>query len=68
MGYHRADGCLATRNHVGILTSANFSGQAARFIAEAAAKDPDLPAMASIDGFVPIVPPDCGKSGGGRGR
>ena len=40
MGYHRADGKVGTRNYLGILTSVNCSGSVARFIAEAAEKDP----------------------------
>ena len=64
MGYHRADGSVGTRNYLGILTSVNCSGSVARFIAEAAEKDPVLAAMPNIDGFVPIVHnTGCGMSG-----
>lgn len=42
MGYHRSDGQVGTRNYIGILTSVNCSGSVARFIAEAAEKDPIL--------------------------
>lgn len=55
MGYHRSDGQVGTRNYIGILTSVNCSGSVARFIAEAAEKDPGLSSMPNIDGFVPIV-------------
>lgn len=68
MGYHRADGQVGTRNYLGILTSVNCSGSVARFIAEAAEKDPILSAMPHIDGFVPIVHnTGCGMSGVNEG-
>ena len=54
LGYHRPDGTVGTRNYLGILTSVNCSGSVARFIAEAAEKDPVL-AAAKIDGIVPIA-------------
>jgi altronate dehydratase len=68
MGYHRADGAVGTRNYLGILTSVNCSGSVARFIAEAAEKDPALSAMPGIDGVVPIVhQTGCGMSGTNEG-
>jgi altronate dehydratase len=68
MGYHRADGSVGTRNYLGILTSVNCSGSVARFIAEAAEKDPELLAMPGIDGVVPIVHgTGCGMSGTNEG-
>ena len=68
MGYHRPDGTVGTRNYLGILTSVNCSGSVARFIAEAAERDPVLSAMANIDGFVPIVHnTGCGMSGVNEG-
>jgi altronate hydrolase/galactarate dehydratase len=68
MGYHRADGQVGTRNYIGILTSVNCSGSVARFIAEAAEKDPVLSAMPNLDGFVPIVHnTGCGMSGVNEG-
>ncbi len=68
MGFHRADGQVGTRNYIGILTSVNCSGSVARFIAEAAEKDPILSAMPNIDGFVPIVhSTGCGMSGVNEG-
>jgi altronate hydrolase/galactarate dehydratase len=68
MGYPRADGQVGTRNYLGILTSVNCSGSVARFIAEAAEKDPVLSAMPNIDGFVPIVhSTGCGMSGVNEG-
>lgn len=66
-GYHRPDGTVGTRNYIGILTSVNCSGSVARFIAEAAEKDPVL-AAANIDGIVPIVhQTGCGMSGTNEG-
>jgi altronate hydrolase/galactarate dehydratase len=68
MGYHRSDGQVGTRNYIGILTSVNCSGSVARFIAEAAEKDPQLSSMPNIDGFVPIVHNSgCGMSGVNEG-
>ena len=68
MGYHRPDGQVGTRNYLGILTSVNCSGSVARFIAEAAERDPILSAMPNIDGFVPIVHnTGCGMSGVNEG-
>ncbi len=68
MGYPRADGQVGTRNYIGILTSVNCSGSVARFIAEAAEKDPVLSSMPNIDGFVPIVHnTGCGMSGVNEG-
>jgi altronate dehydratase len=67
-GFHRADGSVGTRNYLGILTSVNCSGSVARFIAEAAEKDPILAAMPGIDGVVPIVHgTGCGMSGTNEG-
>ena len=68
MGYHRSDGQVGTRNYIGILTSVNCSGSVARFIAEAAEKDPILSSMPNVDGFVPIVHNSgCGMSGVNEG-
>ena len=68
MGYHRSDGQVGTRNYIGILTSVNCSGSVARFIAEAAEKDPELCSMPNVDGFVPIVHNSgCGMSGVNEG-
>jgi altronate dehydratase len=67
-GFHRADGQVGTRNYIGILTSVNCSGSVARFIAEAADRDPELAAMEGIDGFVPVVHgTGCGMSGVNEG-
>jgi altronate hydrolase/galactarate dehydratase len=67
-GYHRPDGTVGTRNYLGILTSVNCSGSVARFIAEAAEKDPVLGSMSGTDGIVPIVhQTGCGMSGTNEG-
>lgn len=68
LGYHRADGQVGTRNYIGILTSVNCSGSVARFIAEAAEKDPVLNSLPNVDGIVPIVhQTGCGMSGTNEG-
>jgi altronate hydrolase/galactarate dehydratase len=68
LGYHRPDGTVGTRNYLGILTSVNCSGSVARFIAEAAEKDPVLASMPGLDGIVPIVhQTGCGMSGTNEG-
>ena len=68
MGFHRADGQVGTRNYLGILTSVNCSGSVARFIAEAAEKDPVIANMPGLDGVVPIVhATGCGMSGSNEG-
>jgi altronate dehydratase len=67
MGFHRADGQVGTRNYLGILTSVNCSGSVARFIADAAEKDPAI-MRDGIDGVVPIVHgTGCGMSGVNEG-
>lgn len=68
LGYRRAGGRVGTRNYLGVLTSVNCSGSVARFIAEAAERDPVLSAMPGIDGIVPIVhATGCGMSGRDEG-
>ncbi|MBE2277842.1 MAG: altronate dehydratase [Rhodobacteraceae bacterium] len=68
LGYARADGSVGTRNYLGILTSVNCSGSVARFIAEAAERDPVLSALPGIDGIVAIVhQTGCGMSGTNEG-
>jgi altronate hydrolase/galactarate dehydratase len=68
MGFHRADGQVGTRNYLGILTSVNCSGSVARFIAEAAERDPEIMATPGLDGVVPIVhATGCGMSGSNEG-
>jgi altronate hydrolase/galactarate dehydratase len=68
LGYHRPDGTVGIRNYLGILTSVNCSGSVARFIAEAAERDPVLATMPGLDGIVPIVhQTGCGMSGTNEG-
>ncbi len=68
MGYRRPEGRAGTRNYIGILTSVNCSGSVARFIAEAAERDPALAPRAGFDGVVPIVHgTGCGMSGSNEG-
>ncbi|WP_127903175.1 UxaA family hydrolase [Solirhodobacter olei] len=67
-GYLRADGKVGTRNYLGILTSVNCSGSVARFVAEAAERDPALQAFGNIDGVVPIThQTGCGMSATNEG-
>jgi altronate dehydratase len=67
-GYHRADGGVGTRNYLGILTSVNCSGSVARFIAEAAEREPWLAEMENVDGVVPLVHgTGCGMADKGEG-
>ncbi len=67
-GYRRADGRVGTRNYLGILTSVNCSGSVARFIAEAAEREPGFAVAEGIDGVVPIVHgTGCGMSGTDEG-
>ncbi len=54
-GFHRKDGRVGTRNHIGILTTVNCAGSVARFIAEAAERSDWLGEMTHVDGVVPIV-------------
>jgi altronate hydrolase/galactarate dehydratase len=68
MGYRRTEGRAGTRNYIGILTSVNCSGSVARFIAEAAERDPALAPRPGFDGVVPIVHgTGCGMSGSNEG-
>ncbi|MDE2182009.1 MAG: altronate dehydratase [Alphaproteobacteria bacterium] len=55
MGYWRADGRVATRNYVGVLTSVNCSATVARHIAEAAGREGLLRDFPNVDGIVPIT-------------
>lgn len=67
-GYRRPNGAVGARNYVGILTSVNCSGTAARLIAEAAEKEGLLDDYPGIDGIVPISHGGgCGLSDSGEG-
>jgi len=67
MGYKRANGRVATRNYVGVLTSVNCSATVARHIAEAAEKSGLLNDFPNIDGIVPITHNSgCGMASSGE--
>jgi altronate hydrolase len=68
MGYKRANGKVATRNYIAVLTSVNCSATVARHIAEAAEKTGLLAGYPNIDGIVPITHHSgCGMAGSGEG-
>lgn len=57
-GYVREDGCVATRNYIGILTSVNCSATVARAVADHFRRDihPDaMAAFPNIDGVVALT-------------
>ena len=68
MGYVRADGRVATRNYIGVLTSVNCSATVARHIAQAAERSGLLGEFPGVDGIVPITHHSgCGMMGNGEG-
>ncbi len=68
MGYKRANGRVATRNYIGVLTSVNCSATVARHIAEAAEKSGLLDGFPNVDGIVPITHTGgCGMASAGEG-
>ena len=68
MGFKRADGRVATRNYVAVLTSVNCSATVARHIAEAAERTGLLRDYPNVDGIVPIVHHSgCGMPAKGEG-
>lgn len=68
MGYKRANGRVATRNYIGILTSVNCSATVARHIAEAAERSGLLKDYPNVDGVVAITHHSgCGMPGKGEG-
>ena len=67
MGFKRADGRVATRNYIGVLTSVNCSATVARHIAEAAQKTGLLDGFSNVDGIVPITHHSgCGMASDGE--
>ena len=59
MGIQRADGRVATRNYIGVLTSVNCSATAARAIADHFSRQTNPAALAAfpqVDGIVAIPP------------
>ena len=71
MGYQRADGRVATRNYIGILSSVNCSATAARAIADHFSRigNPSaLEAYSNVDGVVALTHgTGCGMDGDGIG-
>ncbi|UXJ54424.1 UxaA family hydrolase [Pseudomonas citronellolis] len=58
LGIRRADGCVATRNYIGILTSVNCSATVARAIADHFRRDINPAALAdypNVDGVVALT-------------
>jgi len=67
-GFRRQDGKVGTRNYVGLITTVNCSGSAAKFIAEEAEKTGLLDEFGNVDGLVPIAHgTGCGMSNAGTG-
>jgi altronate hydrolase len=72
-GIVRADGRVATRNYIGVLTSVNCSATVARYIADAFRRDPftgadPLAAFPNVDGVVALTHKSgCGMAGEGDG-
>ncbi|MEM1307389.1 MAG: altronate dehydratase family protein, partial [Pseudomonadota bacterium] len=67
-GYRRANGQVATRNYIGILTSVNCSASVARFMAEKVNTSGMLDAYPNIDGCVAFVHgTGCGMAPDGDG-
>jgi len=68
MGYKRADGRVATRNYIAVLTSVNCSASVAKYIALEAERSGLLDAYPNVDGIVPIVhSTGCGMPVKGEG-
>ena len=71
MGYQRADGRVATRNYIGILSSVNCSATAARAIADQFSRQTNPAALANfpnVDGVVALTHgTGCGMDTEGNG-
>jgi len=71
MGIRRADGRVATRNYIGVLTSVNCSATAARAIADHFSRRTNPAALAdypNVDGVVALTHgTGCGMDGDGAG-
>lgn len=66
-GIRRADGTVATRNYLGIITSVNCSATAAKLIS-AALRGPALADFPNVDGVVALTHGSgCGMAGSGEG-
>ena len=67
-GIVRADGRVATRNYIGILTSVNCSATTAKFIAESVRSCGLLDGFPNVDGVVALTHgTGCGMAGSGEG-
>jgi altronate hydrolase len=68
-GFVRADGRVATRNYIGVLTSVNCSATVARMVANAFRSRPELlGAYPNVDGVVALTHGSgCGMAGSGEG-
>ena len=55
MGYRRADGRVATRNYIGILSSVNCSATVARAISDHFRHSGDLDAFKNVDGVIALT-------------
>lgn len=67
-GIVRADGSVATRNYIGIITSVNCSATTAKFIAESIRASGVLDDYPNVDGVVALVHGmGCGMAGSGEG-
>lgn len=67
MGIRRADGRIATRNYIGVVSTVNCSASASRFIA-AHFTNEVLARYPNVDGVVPITHSyGCGMAGTGEG-
>jgi altronate hydrolase len=55
MGYRRADGRVATRNYIGVLSSVNCSATVAKHIAEGVKRSGILEGYPNVDGVVALV-------------
>jgi len=68
MGYRRADGRVATRNYIGILSSVNCSATVARAISDHFRHSGDLDAFKHVDGVIALTHgTGCGMASEGEG-
>ena len=71
LGYPRADGRVATRNYIGVLSSVNCSATASRAIADYFSRQnrpQELAAFPNVDGVVALTHGSgCGMDGEGQG-
>ena len=66
-GYHRANGCVGTRNYIGVLTSVNCSASSAKMIADQF-RGAVLDAYPGVDGVIALTHQSgCGLVPGSEG-